>query len=107
MVERHIPTISNYLFLFVSDNQRDWDKIVTLFLQLYRRSQHEHWVYSISVTYWQRKLMIVLRYGSQAEAKETEPSFPEYVKVRFDQKTKLMTFDEVDVLPLLESRRRN
>ncbi|KAJ8934805.1 hypothetical protein NQ318_010219 [Aromia moschata] len=49
MVERHNRTICHYLSKFVSENQRDWDKLVPLFLLSYRSSQHESTTYTPSM----------------------------------------------------------
>lgn len=40
-VERQHQTILNYLAKFVSENQRDWDRWIPLYLLAYRSSKHE------------------------------------------------------------------
>jgi len=40
-VERQHQTILNYLAKFISENQRDWDRWVPMFLLAYRSSKHE------------------------------------------------------------------
>jgi len=40
-VERQHQTILNYLAKFISENQRDWDRWVPMFLLAYRSSRHE------------------------------------------------------------------
>ena len=41
MVERFNRTLEAQLSKFVSDHQRDWDKLVPLLLMAYRTSVHE------------------------------------------------------------------
>lgn len=40
-VERQHHTILDYLAKYVSDNQKDWDRWISLFLLVYRSSRHE------------------------------------------------------------------
>lgn len=40
-VERQHQTITNYLAKYISENQRDWDKWVPMYLLAYRSSKHE------------------------------------------------------------------
>lgn len=40
-VERHHQTILNYLTKYISENQKDWDRWISLYLLAYRSSKHE------------------------------------------------------------------
>ncbi|KAJ8952343.1 hypothetical protein NQ318_017237 [Aromia moschata] len=81
MVERHNRTICHYLSKFVSENQRDWDKLVPLFLLSYRSSQHESTTYTPSMLTSGRemKLPTDLILGRPLEENQ-ERSLPEFVK---------------------------
>ena len=41
MVERLNRTLLQYLAMFVSDHQRDWDEWIPMFLLAYRSARHE------------------------------------------------------------------
>ncbi|KAJ8953850.1 hypothetical protein NQ318_006701 [Aromia moschata] len=65
---------------FVSENQRDWDKLVPLFLLSYRSSQHESTIYTPSMLTSGRemKLPTDLMLGRPLEENQ-ERSLPEFV----------------------------
>ncbi|KAJ8957102.1 hypothetical protein NQ318_007317 [Aromia moschata] len=81
MVERHNRAICHYLSKFVSENQRDWDKLVPLFVLSYRSSQHESITYTPSMLTSGRemKLPTDLMLGRPLEETE-ERSLPEFVE---------------------------
>lgn len=59
------------MYPFVSDNQRDWDKLIPSFLLLYRSSQDETTGYTpliMLLTNRDMKLPIDLKYGSPTDA---------------------------------------
>jgi len=49
VVERHNRTINQYLSMFVSDIQRNWDKLIPLLFSTYRSSQQESTGYTPSM----------------------------------------------------------
>ncbi|KAJ8940766.1 hypothetical protein NQ318_000859 [Aromia moschata] len=58
MVERHNRTICHYLSKCMSDNRKDWDKLVPLFLLSYRSSQHESATYTPSMLTYGREMKL-------------------------------------------------
>ncbi|KAJ8913018.1 hypothetical protein NQ315_002896 [Exocentrus adspersus] len=58
IVERHNRTINQYLSMFVSENQRNWDKLIPLFLLAYRSSQHEATGYTPSMLLTGREMKL-------------------------------------------------
>ncbi|KAJ8944277.1 hypothetical protein NQ318_009654 [Aromia moschata] len=80
MVERHNRTICHYLSKFVSENQRDWDKLVSLFLLSYRSSQHGSTTYTPSMltSVREMKLPTDLILGRPLEENQ-ERSLPEFI----------------------------
>ncbi|XP_074029272.1 uncharacterized protein [Leptinotarsa decemlineata] len=88
MVERHNRTISNYLSMFVSENQRDWDKLVPLFLLAYKSSQHDVTGYtpSMLLTGRELKLTIDVLCGSPSDDSGTYFRLSsDRMKTRFDK----------------------
>ncbi|KAJ8961434.1 hypothetical protein NQ318_014681 [Aromia moschata] len=76
-----LKTVCHYLSKFVSENQRDWDKLVPLFLLSYRGSQYESTTYTPSMLTSGRemKLPTDLMLGRPPEETE-ERSLPEFVE---------------------------
>lgn len=59
-VERQHQTITNYLTKYVSENQKDWDRWVPMFLLAYRSAKHETTGFSPAELYFARDLRIPL-----------------------------------------------
>ena len=59
-VERHHQTILNYLAKFVSDDQKDWDNWIHMYLLAYRSSKHEATGASPAELYFARDLRLPL-----------------------------------------------
>jgi len=59
-VERQHQTIINYLAKFISENQKDWDKWIPLFLLAYRSSKHESTGVTPAELYLGRELRLPL-----------------------------------------------
>ena len=59
-VERHHQTILNYLAKFVSEDQKDWDNWIPMFLLAYRSSKHEATGASPAELYFARDLRLPL-----------------------------------------------
>ncbi|KAJ8932556.1 hypothetical protein NQ318_004710 [Aromia moschata] len=89
MVERHNRTICHYLSKFVSENQRDWDKLVPLFLLSYRSSQHESTTYTPSMLTSGREMKLptdlMLGRPLEEEPKSDLPEFVEDLRKRMDR----------------------
>ena len=82
MVERCNKTICHYLSKFVSDNQRDWDKVIAPFLLAYRSSVHESTGYtpSMLVTGREMKLPSDILHGLKPEGEQDEQGLPGYAE---------------------------
>ena len=134
MVERHNRTINQYLSIFVDEHQRNWDKLVPLFLLAYRSSQHESTGYtpSMLLTGREMKLPVDLMFGRPpADEDAKELSLPVYVadlqerlrivhgfareklqlrsdkmKMRLDSRQLTNTFNEGDAVWLYQPQRR-
>ncbi|KAJ8943520.1 hypothetical protein NQ318_023030 [Aromia moschata] len=89
MVERHNRTICHYLSKFVSENQRDWDKLVPLFLLSYRSSQHESTTYTPSMLTSGREMKLptdlILGRPLEENQERSLPEFVENLRERMDQ----------------------
>ncbi|KAJ8956466.1 hypothetical protein NQ318_010780 [Aromia moschata] len=89
MDERHNRTICHYLSKCVSENQKDWDKLMPLFLLSYRGSQHESTIYTpyMLTSGREMKLPTDLMLGRPLEETEERslPEFVEYLRERMDQ----------------------
>ncbi|GAB1869457.1 RNA-directed DNA polymerase [Camponotus japonicus] len=57
-VERQHQTIINYLAKYISENQRDWDEWVPMFLLAYRSSKHETTGMTPAELYFARELRL-------------------------------------------------
>jgi len=57
-VERQHQTIWNYLAKFISENQRDWDRWISMYLLAYRTSKHETTGITPAKFYFARDLRI-------------------------------------------------
>ncbi|KAJ8962270.1 hypothetical protein NQ318_018249 [Aromia moschata] len=89
MVERHNRTICHYLSKFVSENQRDWDKLVPLFLLSYRSSQHESTTYTPSMLTSGREMKLptdlILGHPVEENQERSLPEFVEDLRERMDR----------------------
>ncbi|XP_071579863.1 uncharacterized protein [Temnothorax nylanderi] len=59
-VERQHQTIINYLAKYISENQKDWDRWVSMFLLAYRSSKHETTGVTPAELYFARDLRLPL-----------------------------------------------
>ncbi|KAJ8961921.1 hypothetical protein NQ318_021540 [Aromia moschata] len=86
MVERHNRTICHYLSKFVSENQRDWDKLVLL---SYRSSQHESTTYTPSMLTSGREMKLptdlILGHPVEENQERSLPEFVEDLRERMDR----------------------
>ncbi|XP_024890231.1 uncharacterized protein LOC112466400, partial [Temnothorax curvispinosus] len=74
-VERQHQTITNYLAKYVSENQKDWDRWIPMFLLAYRSAKHETTGVSPAELYFARDLRLpsdLLR-GSPSKSLGEEP----------------------------------
>lgn len=80
-VERQHRTILNYLSKFVSDNQKDWDTWVPLFLLAYRSSKHETTGFSPAESYTGQDLRLPLDLlrGIPPNGIDETSTIPDYV----------------------------
>jgi len=59
-VERQHQTIINYLAKFISENQKNWDQWISMFLLAYRSSKHEFTNITAAKLYLSRDLRLPL-----------------------------------------------
>ncbi|KMQ83063.1 integrase core domain protein [Lasius niger] len=80
-VERHRQTVLNYLAKFISEDQKDWDNWIPMYLLAYRSSKHEATGASPAELYFARDLRLPLDLlrGSPPE-REMENSFEDYIQ---------------------------
>ena len=80
-VERQHQTILNYLSKFVSENQKDWDDYVPLYLLAYRSSKHEATGYSPAELYFAQepRLPLDLLRGSPPDCEKVN-SIVDYIQ---------------------------
>ncbi|KMQ86232.1 integrase core domain protein [Lasius niger] len=76
-VERHHQTILNYLTKFVSDDQKDWDDWISMYLLAYRSSKHEVTGASPAELYFARDLKLLLDLLRGSPPIDREDSFSE------------------------------
>lgn len=82
-VERQHQTISNYLSKFISENQRDWDRWIPMFLLAYRSSKHESTGVTPAELYFARDLRLplnLLRENPPVHLEEDSHSTKSYVQ---------------------------
>ncbi|KMQ86489.1 krab-a domain-containing protein [Lasius niger] len=75
-VERQHQTIINYLAKYISQNQKDWDRWIPMFLLAYRSSKHETTGMTPAELYFARdlRLPVDLLRGNLPKSKEEESS---------------------------------
>lgn len=119
-VERHHQTILNYLTKYISENQKDWDRWISLYLLAYRSSKHETTGVSPAELYFAQDLRLPLDLLRGSPPNENnEMSVNEYLgklreklnnihgevrqrieiqslrsKARYDQKARQIRFEE-------------
>lgn len=88
-VERQHQTITNYLAKFISENQKDWDRWIPMFLLSYRSSKHETTGVTPAEVYFARNLRLpidLLRGNPPGEWEEnTEKGYINELKRRLDR----------------------
>jgi len=132
-VERQHQTIINYLAKFISENQKDWDKWIPMFLLAYRSSKHESTGVTPAELYLGRELRLPLDLlrGSPPELHDQEVQTVEgyirnlkdkieeihsnvreklslkssQVKIRYDRKARQVLFEEGQKVWLFNPRR--
>ena len=130
-VERQHQTIVNYLAKYVSENQKDWDEWIPMFLLAYRSSKHETTGVTPAELYFARELRlpIDLLQGSPRfeDRLSSEGNFVEnlrekleeihsgvrermalkssHVKARYDRKARTVLFEEGERVWFFNPRR--
>jgi len=79
-VERQHRTIVNYMAKFVSENQRDWDRWIPMYLLAYRSSKHEVTGLTPSELFLGRELRLPLDLLLGSPPKEKSYLVTEYVE---------------------------
>jgi len=82
-VERQHQTIINYLTKFISENQKNWDQWIFMFLLAYRSSKHESTGVTPAELYLGRDLRLPLDLlrGNPPELQDQElQTVEEYIK---------------------------
>jgi len=83
-VERQHQTILNYLAKFISENQRDWDRWIPMYLLAYRSSKHETTGVTPAELYFARdlRLPIDLLRGNPPGERESERTIDYISRIR-------------------------
>ena len=130
-VERQYLTILNYLAKFISENQKDWDRWISLFLLSYRSSKHEVTGFSPAEIYLGRDLLLPLDllrgrppreeeeileessrnlkeklYKIHALARQRIKDRAEAVKCRYDRRARNIQFEEGQKVWLYNPQRK-
>jgi len=85
-VERHHQTILNYLAKFISEDQKDWDNWVPIYLLAYRSSKHEATGASPAELYFARDLRLPLDLLRGSPPERREKNFSEGYVQRLKKK---------------------
>jgi len=94
-VERQHQTIINYLAKFISENQKDWDQWIFIFLLAYRSSKHESTGVTPAELYLGRDLRLPLDLlrGNPPELQDQElQTVEEYIKNLKERIEKIHTY---------------
>lgn len=86
-VERQHRTILDYLAKYISENQRDWDKWVPLYLLAFRSSRHETTQMTPAEMYLGQDLRLpldLLRGRSPSSREESEDSYVTKLRKKLD-----------------------